>query len=76
MRESYISGSKKNEQNEDCLFYTVDEIGKIFKMGKTTAYRLVSSSGFPQIKLNKKILIPKKDLDKWVSQNLNKEYSF
>lgn len=76
MKESYILHSGEKIKSENGLFYTVEEIGEIFKIGKTTAYRLVSSAGFPQIKLNKKILIPKKDLDKWVSQNLNKEYLF
>lgn len=76
MRENYILPVGERVQNEENLFYTVGELGEIFKIGKTTAYRLVSSPGFPQIKLNKKILIPKKDLDKWISQNLNKEYSF
>lgn len=76
MRETYIVKSGEHSKNEDLLFYTVEEICELFKIGKTTAYRLVSSPGFPQIKINKKILIPRKDLDRWISQNLNKEYLF
>ena len=35
--------------------YTVDDIQNIFMIGRTKAYQLMSSSGFPAIKLNKNL---------------------
>lgn len=56
--------------------YTVDDIQKLFMIGRTKAYQLMSSSGFPAIKLNKKLLVEKHKLEEWISKNSGKTYNY
>jgi len=52
--------------------FTVDDIGRIFKCGKTQAYKLVNTSGFPIIKIGGKILTEKNALESWIKKSLGK----
>ena len=56
--------------------YTVDDIQNIFMIGRTKAYQLMSSSGFPAIKLNRKFLVEKSKLEEWISKNSGKKYIY
>lgn len=60
----------------DIVLYTVEDIQKIFGIGRTAAYQLVSAEGFPIIRINRRILIPKKKLEKWLDQNCGKTFTF
>lgn len=59
-----------------CTLYTVEDIMAIFKMGRTKAYQLMSSDGFPSFRLNKKLYISKDKLSEWVEKNAHKTYYF
>ena len=56
--------------------YTVDDIQNIFMIGRTKAYQLMSSSGFPAIKLNKKLLVEKSKLEEWIYKNSGRTYNY
>ena len=56
--------------------YTVDDIQNIFMIGRTKAYQLMSSSGFPAIKLNKKLLVEKNKLEEWITKNSGRTYNY
>lgn len=58
------------------VLYDVDDIQSIFKIGRTKAYQLLSSSGFPAIKLNKKLLVERSKLEDWISKNSGKTYLY
>lgn len=62
--------------NIDIKLYNVDDIQRIFGIGRSKAYQLLSSSGFPAIKLNKKILVEKSKLEEWVSKTSGKTYTY
>lgn len=62
--------------NDDIILYNVDDIQRIFKIGRSRAYQLLSSSGFPSIRLNKKILVEKEKLLDWLSKNSGKIYTY
>ena len=62
--------------NDDIILYTVDDIQRIFKIGRSKAYQLLSSSGFPTIRLNKKLLVEKEKLVDWLSKNSGKIYTY
>lgn len=71
--------SKENFQmidNNDIILYTVDDIQRIFKIGRSKAYQLLSSSGFPSIRLNKKLLVEKGKLSDWIAKNSGKIYTY
>ena len=69
--EDYILIDKNEIQ-----LYTVSDIQRIFQIGRTNAYRLMTSDGFPSIRLNKKLYISHEKLEKWLNQQAGKEYSF
>lgn len=62
--------------NQFPIMYDVNDIQTIFKIGRTGAYRLLSSSGFPSIKLNKKLLVEKGKLEEWISKNVGKMHAY
>jgi len=62
--------------NIGITLYNVDDIQQIFGIGRSKAYQLLSSSGFPAIKLNKKLLVEKGKLEEWISKNSGKTYTY
>lgn len=58
------------------LVYTVEDIQKIFGIGKTCAYRLMNSEGFPSIALNKRLYVEKELLLQWLRSNAGKVYTY
>ena len=58
------------------VMYTVDDIQRIFSIGRTKAYQLMCSSGFPAIRLNKKLLVSKEKLEEWIRKNSGKTYNY
>ena len=56
---------------EDTILYSAKDIQIIFKVGKSKAYEIIGAKGFPKIKIGKQFYIPKNDLDKWLTNNLN-----
>lgn len=62
--------------NQLPVMYDVNDIQNIFKIGRSKAYQLLSSSGFPAIKLNKKLLVEKGKLEEWISKNSGKTYAY
>lgn len=65
-----------NIDRNDIVLYTVEDIQNIFKLGRTKAYELMSSDGFPSFKLNSKVYIEKNKLTEWISKRAGKEYNF
>ena len=61
---------------QDPVLYNVDDVQRIFKIGRSKAYQLLSSSGFPAIKLNKKLLVEKNKLEDWIAKNSGKTYIY
>ncbi len=62
--------------NSKTVLYTVDDIQKIFKLGRTKAYQLMISEGFPSIRLNRRLYVQKEKLDAWISQNSGKQFLY
>ncbi|MDL2248671.1 helix-turn-helix domain-containing protein [Tyzzerella sp. OttesenSCG-928-J15] len=55
-----------NENNQNSKVYTVNEMAKVLKIGRSKAYELASVYGFPTKRVGKRILIPKDGLDEWL----------
>lgn len=55
-------------------FYTTEDLIRILKISKTTAYKLVNSKGFPAIKFGKVVRIPKDKFESWVQTYTGKEF--
>lgn len=65
-----------NIDTNDIVLYTVDDIQRIFKLGRTKAYELMASDGFPAFKLNSKVYVERNKLQNWISKRDGKTYNF
>jgi len=59
--------------DNEIIMYNAKDIQNIFKCGKRQAYELIHTSGFPSLRIGKKILIEKQALIKWLDKNKGKE---
>ncbi len=66
----------KNVDNNEIVLYNVDDIQRIFGIGRTKAYQLLSSKSFPSIKLNKRLLVEKNKLEEWIARNSGRTYIY
>lgn len=62
--------------NKDLVLYTVDDVMEIFKIGRTKAYQLMVSDGFPSFRLNRKLYVSSEKLSDWVEKNTRKSYKY
>ncbi len=65
-----------NKTENDTIIYTVDDIQHFLSIGKTRAYELMRSDGFPSFKLNNRIYITKANFEKWLDKYTNKTYRY
>lgn len=54
------------------LAISIEEFASMVGIGRSKAYQLSRSEGFPQIRLGKRIVIPVDQLKDWLMQNSQK----
>lgn len=52
----------------DMKLYTVSDIQEMFDIGRTSAYKLMSSDGFPSFRVGRKMYISDTDLRNWIKR--------
>ena len=62
--------------NPDVVLYNVSDIQRIFQIGRTSAYRLMSAKGFPSIRLNNRLYVSKERLKAWSDKYTGKEFVY
>lgn len=62
-----------NNIEDNKIVYTIKEVQEILGLGKNNVYKLLKLPTFPVIKIGKRYLIPKKELEEWVSKSVRKE---
>ena len=56
----------KNQINQNnAIFYDVDDLARIMKIGKTKAYNLMNYKGFPVQKIGKRKVVEAQALQRW-----------
>lgn len=65
-----------NVDNKNIVLYTVTDIQKIFGLGKTKAYELMSADGFPSFKINNRVYVEHSKLLVWIDKRVGKQFSF
>lgn len=55
-------------ENKEIL--SVSELSEYLGLGLSKTYELCHSIGFPIVKLGRKILIPRKQLEEWIEKQL------
>ena len=58
-------------KNEETLVYTIEELAKVLKISKSSAYQLARSKDFPIIRINKRILVLASKLKIWLQEKCN-----
>lgn len=69
-------GTVQKIDNNAPVLYTVDDIIKIFRIGRTKAYELLRSDGFPSFRLNKKLYVAQDKLNEWIRAQSGKSFQF
>ena len=57
-------------------FYTMKELGEILPISTTNLYKLVHSEDFPALIINRRVLIPVEEFNKWVNSSSGKKIKF
>ena len=76
---AHIPGNQANADRagkEIPVLYDVDDIQRIFGIGRTKAYQLMDSSGFPSFRLNRKVLVSREKLEEWIRKTSGKTYVY
>ena len=53
------------------LTLSVEEVGKMLGVSRQVAYQLIHRPDFPTIQIGRRVLIPKKQLEEWMDQQVN-----
>lgn len=56
--------------NDEVLLYNKKDLQLIFHCGENKVDSLIKTDGFPVLRLNKNPLVPKKQLIKWIDENV------
>ena len=59
--------SKLETIQTETVFYDVDDLARIMKIGKTKAYNLMNYKGFPVQKIGKRKVVESQALQRWVA---------
>ena len=63
-------------EKENPVLNDVEDIQRIFGIGRTKAYQLMDSSGFPSFRLNRKVLVSRDRLEEWIRKTTGKTYIY
>lgn len=58
------------------VVYTVSDIMQIFHLGRTKAYQLMESDGFPSFKLNRRLYVEREKLNKWLEKTAGRAFKY
>ena len=53
------------------LTLSVEEMGELLGVSRQTAYNLIHRTDFPTLRIGKRVLIPKKQLEAWMDRQLS-----
>lgn len=66
----------RNTEGEEIVLYTVDDIRRVFKIGRTKAYELMSAAGFPSFRMNNRLYVEKGKLIAWINKRDGKSFCY
>ncbi len=55
------------------LTVTVEEAGKLLGVSKPLVYNLIHSKSFPTVRIGRRVVIPKIELERWLSEQTNRQ---
>ena len=72
MISSIITIIRKGGINLEKLALSVSQAAEVLGIGRSLCYRLVKSNRIPSVKLGERFIIPKEALEKFISNEVNK----
>lgn len=65
---------KQQNSGHEKIMLTVPEAAQILRIDKVTVYELAKTSGFPALRIGRRVLIPREALMRWIEANaMNKQ---
>ena len=59
---------------EEKVCISIEEARKMLGIGRNLMLELIKIDGFPCIRFKRKVIINKRDLEKWIHENYGKYY--
>jgi len=53
------------------LVYNTKDLSKVLNIGRTKVYALIKSEEIRSVRIGHKILVPKKEVTRWLNKSLN-----
>ena len=54
------------------LYLNADTVAKLLGISISSAYELMNEEGFPSVRIGKRLIVPKENLQVWVEAHLGK----
>ena len=54
------------------LYLNADTVAKLLGISISSAYELMNEEGFPSVRIGKRLIVPKENLQVWVESHLGK----
>ena len=54
------------------LYLNADTVAKLLGISISSAYELMNEEGFPSVRIGKRLIVPKENLQAWVESHLGK----
>ena len=54
------------------MAFTVEELASILGISRSCAYKLIREPGFPVVNIGRRVLIPRKALEKWINDKIER----
>ena len=54
------------------LYLNADTVAKLLGISISSAYELMNEEGFPSVRIGKRLIVPKENLQAWVESRLGK----
>ena len=54
------------------LYLNADTVAKLLGISISSAYELMNEEGFPSVRIGKRLIVPKENLQTWVEAHLGK----
>ena len=64
-----MTESKIKAYDDLPLFMNADNVAKTLGISKTTAYVLMTSDGFPSVRVGTRVLVEREKFKKWIDEN-------
>ena len=54
------------------LYLNADTVAKLLGISISSAYELMNEEGFPSVRIGKRLIVPKENLQTWVESHMGK----